>query len=163
FALLAGGLISTGLVTTLWQSSKLVAYYPNLNPILPALETETARARNVLVDDSAVRYYLYPRLSTDRVTDPFFFQYKGDEVLAARVVSSQSEVYDFAAGAQDWGGHPDDGELEPGLQVAVSHDRTFNDQATLQFTANERASLVGLRRSGPVAYVRAQLYVAPAD
>lgn len=31
----------------------------------------------VLVDDSAVRYYLYPRISTDSVTDPFAITYRG--------------------------------------------------------------------------------------
>ncbi len=57
------------------ESSRLVTFYPNLNPSLPAIGMYTAQARTVLTDDSAVRYYLYPHLAAEQVTDPFFIDY----------------------------------------------------------------------------------------
>ncbi len=73
-AILTVGLLAA---PALAESTRLVTFYPNLNPSLPAIGMYTAQARTVLTDDSAVRYYLYPHLAADQVTDPFFIDYKG--------------------------------------------------------------------------------------
>jgi hypothetical protein len=70
-----------GLILTLEEASRLVTFYPNLNPSLPEIRRQTATASTVLTDDSALRYYLYPRLDTGRVTDSFFIDYRGQHGL----------------------------------------------------------------------------------
>lgn len=75
-AILAVGVVAA---PALAESSRLVTFYPNLNPSLTAINTYTTQARTVLTDDSAVRYYLYPRIASEQVTDPFFIDYKGQQ------------------------------------------------------------------------------------
>ncbi len=75
--LLAILMVSVVVAPALAESSRLVTFYPNLNPSLAAITHYTAQAHTVLTDDSAVRYYLYPHLAADQVTDPFFIDYKG--------------------------------------------------------------------------------------
>ena len=76
-ALAAVAILVVGVPRALEESSRLVTFYPDLNPSLAAIQTHTAQARTVLTDDSTVRYYLYPRLPTERVTDPYFVDYRG--------------------------------------------------------------------------------------
>ncbi len=85
-------LILTGL--SIGVSNELVTFYPNLNPSLDAIQKNTAQAHNVLVDDSVVRYYLYPRIPTDRVTDPFFINYNGLHGKEAYQAAITDRYYD---------------------------------------------------------------------
>ena len=76
-ALTTGGLFLVVTAAGLVQSSRLVTFYPNLTPSLEALALHADQATTVLADDSAIRYYLYPKIPTERVTDPFFVDYQG--------------------------------------------------------------------------------------
>jgi len=225
-ALIIGVVMSLAVAYALRESRRLVTFYPNLNPALSAIRARTAQAHAVLTDDSAVRYYLYPRLSTDNVTDPFSIAYQGevgiagyrnaiidryfdvivldggitaegrqirgelgeliqryyDQVYAtsghdgavieiyqvhaegqARDLSTAggSTIYRFDTGIQGWGGHPQDGEQQPGLQVAISQSRTAEGWPSLQFTVTDQVSLIGVRKTGSVREVRARIYVTP--
>jgi hypothetical protein len=68
---------------TLAAANYLTAFYPNLNPSLPAIEPAIANSALVLTDDTALRYYLYPAMSTDRIVGPFFFTYQSQDGLDA--------------------------------------------------------------------------------
>ncbi len=72
-------------------------------------------------------------------------------------------MYRFDVDPQGWGGHPEGTELQPGLQVVVDRERAWRGQPSLRFSVDERAALVGVKRTGPVTKVRAQIYVVPAD
>jgi hypothetical protein len=181
----------------------------------------------VLVDDSAVRYYLYPRIPTEQVTDPFSVTYRGQQGIDAyrlaiadryydaiildggigplgkrirhelggeiaqyyqRVYNAEapnrakveiyrqrepgasasdpadgSQVFDFDNGTQGWGGRPDRGELRPGLQVDIQREPAWNGNASLAFTPTADVTMLGVKRTGPVSRVRAQIYVVPDE
>ncbi len=240
-----------GLLLTLDQAGRLVTFYPNLHPSLGAISEHTAAASTVLADDSALRYYLYPRLDVDRVTDPFFIDYRGEQgtpgysaaisdrafdvivldggigpigrqireelgwlveryyepvyttpdrtgaviaiyrprrgeivryvgagdyIVTSRDVYRRWDgevapatiaglgggaVYSFGDGPRGWGGQPEHEELQPGLQVSRSLEQTWNGQPTLQFVTSEDVTTVGVRGTGPVSLVRAQVFVDP--
>ncbi len=59
------------------RSQPLAAFYPDLTPAVGTIRATATGARTVLTDDSAVRYYLYAQLPTERVTDPFSIEYGG--------------------------------------------------------------------------------------
>ena len=69
--------MAAALTASLDRSSRILGFYPDLTDSLDAIQAQASDARTVLVDDSAVRYYLYPRISTDSVTDPFAITYRG--------------------------------------------------------------------------------------
>ncbi len=68
---------------TLAAADELTAFYPNLDPSLAAIEPAIAGSALVLTDDTALRYYLYPAMSTDRIVGPFFFTYQSQDGLDA--------------------------------------------------------------------------------
>jgi hypothetical protein len=68
---------------SLTAADKLIDFYPNLNPSLDAIQPAVADSALVLTDDTALRYYLYPAMSTDRVFGPFFFDYQAQQGLDA--------------------------------------------------------------------------------
>jgi 4-amino-4-deoxy-L-arabinose transferase-like glycosyltransferase len=82
-ALAAGVVLLFGLSLnlTLSQAYLLVNFYPNLSAALPAIQQNVAGAKTVLTDDVALRYYLYPQLPTEQVTDPFYIDYRGKSGL----------------------------------------------------------------------------------
>lgn len=189
-SLLVGTIVAGALSASLDRSSGVLAIYPDLTDAVGAIQEQTADVRTVLVDDSAVRYYLYPRIPTDRVTDPFEVTYRGQqgidgyrlaigdryydaiildggigplgkrirqdlggdiaqnyalvyaaeapntrtpieiyrprEAVAEAPAESEPQAYDFGAGVHDWGGQPDTGKLQPGLDVAISPERDWN-------------------------------------
>jgi hypothetical protein len=65
------------------QGNKVINFYPNLNSSIAAIESSVAGSALVLTDDTALRYYLYPRMATDRVIGPFFFTYRSLDGLEA--------------------------------------------------------------------------------
>jgi len=228
-ALVTGAVIAGGLAMSLDRSSRALAFYPDLSQSLDAIRAQSAEVRTVLTDDSAVRYYLYPGIPPDRVTDPFAVIYRGQrgidgyrlaitdryydaivldggigplgrrirqelggdigryyervhaleapnravveiyrpresvEESSTSAASEGAVVYDFDAGLQDWGGHPDVGELQPGLNVALSHERSWNGNASLEFTLSDGVSLVGVKHTGRVSRVQAHVYVVPDE
>jgi hypothetical protein len=68
----------------------------------------------------------------------------------------------FDDGIQGWGAHPDNAELRPGLQVAISSERTWNGHPSLQFTPTGRLSLAGMTVKGPVSEVQMDVYITPS-
>lgn len=75
-------LLALGLSYSLEKSDQLVTFYPNLNPAMQAIQANSVNAKTVLTDDDALRLYLYPRISTDNVVDPFYINYQGLQGLA---------------------------------------------------------------------------------
>ena len=61
----------------------MIDFYPNLNPSIEAIDANIAGSALVLTDDTALRYYLYPHIPTDRVFGPFFFTYRSQDGLEA--------------------------------------------------------------------------------
>lgn len=83
-ALLAGGLAAIySWSPTIQQADRLIDFYPNLNPSIEAIDANIADSALVLTDDTALRYYLYPQIPTDRVFGPFFFTYRSQDGLEA--------------------------------------------------------------------------------
>ncbi len=82
------------LFLSLNASQKLVNFYPNLNPSLAAIQEHTAQAKTVLTNDGALRFYLYPRIITDRVTDPFYFKYQDKEGIPAYKAAVADRYFD---------------------------------------------------------------------
>jgi hypothetical protein len=75
-------------VTAIWtwspairEADRMISFYPNLNSSLEAIDTQVAGAALVLTDDTALRYYLYPRIAADHVVGPFAFAYRGQDGL----------------------------------------------------------------------------------
>lgn len=220
-SLLAVAILAAALPLSLAQANLLVTFYPDLTPALPTLQAQTAQARTVLTDDTAVRYYLYPRIPTEQIIDPFYFEYHGLENKAAyrqalterffdvvvldgsigpigkalrqniddvlrqnyepvysqpnrhgtqveifrprqcQVTPAQngSKVYSFGTSQQNWGGRLETGNLQPGLQVALSSARACGNQTSLQFNLTPTAQTVGVGHEGPVSQVKAQIYL----
>jgi hypothetical protein len=82
---LAGSGLALGLAWSpaITQADRLINFYPNLNPAIDAVQADVAGSALVLTDDTALRYYLYPGMGTDRVVGPFFFTYHGQTGLEA--------------------------------------------------------------------------------
>lgn len=93
-ALSTGVALPLLLVLTLVRSNENVTFYPNLNPSLGAIMEATNGARRVLADDSILRYYLHTSLPYQRVTDPFFITYKGQEDLAGYRLAITDRYFD---------------------------------------------------------------------
>jgi 4-amino-4-deoxy-L-arabinose transferase-like glycosyltransferase len=72
-----GALLALPLANAETAAQSLVGFYPNLNPSQRAIRTYVSGAERLLVDDSAVRYYVRDEVPYDRVTDPFFIDYRG--------------------------------------------------------------------------------------
>jgi hypothetical protein len=64
-------------------TNAVVHFYPNLNPSIASINGLIAGSALVLTDDTALRYYLYPDMDTDRVVGPFFFTYRSQDGLEA--------------------------------------------------------------------------------
>lgn len=65
------------------QTDKIVNFYPNLNTAMAVIDAQTQGAALVLTDDTALRYYLFPRMSPDHVVGPFFFTYRAQDGVDA--------------------------------------------------------------------------------
>ena len=65
------------------QADQMIAFYPNLNPSISAIQKAIAGSALVLTDDSALRYYLLPTMDADRVVGPFFFTYQSQDGIEA--------------------------------------------------------------------------------
>jgi hypothetical protein len=81
-ARVVSALAAVGFGVVLWSpalaaADRLVDFYPNLNPSLVPIRQAVAGSAVLLTDDTALRYYLYPGMSTDRVFGPFNFDYQG--------------------------------------------------------------------------------------
>lgn len=96
--LAAGLILPLPLGAALVESDYITTGYPNLNPALDTIRAETAGASNILTDDSIIRYYLYRENSDERiaqrVTDPFWVDYKGQRGLAGYRRAIMDRYYD---------------------------------------------------------------------
>jgi hypothetical protein len=63
------------------EADSVINFYPNLTSSLDAIDDHVAGSALVLTDDTALRYYLYPRMAADHVVGPFFFGYRGQDGL----------------------------------------------------------------------------------
>jgi hypothetical protein len=79
---------------TLAAANQLTAFYPNLNPSLSAIEPAVANSALVLTDDTALRYYLYPAMATDRIIGPFYFTYQSQTGLDAFRLAIADRYFD---------------------------------------------------------------------
>jgi hypothetical protein len=211
------------------QADRLINFYPNLNPSLGAIQQDLNGSALVLTDDTALRYYLYPTMPTDRVIGPFFFTYQsqdglegyrraiadryfdtivldggvtpqgnairdqlGQEIQDAyqQVYSGTTagftvevykpdrpqnsappdgsdqtwpEAYTFDAGTDGWGVHPDTTDWQPGQQIAMATTPAWNGHPSLEFAPTADGSTLSLRHSGPVAQMRARVYLVSSD
>ncbi len=92
--LAVGASVPLALVTALTWSNRLVTFYPDLNPSLAAIRHYTAGAERVLTDDSALRYHLYEQMPYQRVTDPFYLVYGGEQGLPAYRLAVADRLFD---------------------------------------------------------------------
>jgi hypothetical protein len=107
------------LSASLTQADLLINFYPNLNPALPAIERNVVGAQKVLTDDLALRYYLYPYIPTEAVTDPFFINYQGKTGLEAYKTSVKDRYFDVIV--LDGGIGPVARQVNAALQPLVQH------------------------------------------
>lgn len=229
-AIAAAGLFVVALCLSysLEKSDDLVTFYPNLNPAMSAIQADSANAKTVLTDDDALRLYLYPRISTDNVVDPFYINYdglQGTDAYKAAITnryfdmivldggigprgsqlhqqygnlieqyyqpiynhiennqtisiykprsgeinteddadSSNATTYKFIGEIQNWGGQPENGNLQTGLQVSVSQAVTYNNHSTLQFNLTPQILTVGIKQPMTVSKVTAWVYIKPTS
>ncbi len=223
-ALIAG----VGMFLSLQAADTLVTFYPNVTDSVGAIKANTAAAKNVLVDDTAIRFYLYPHIQPQQVNDPFTLDYKGlhdipaytqaitdryydtiildggigpvgsrirnqlgdlidhyyDITYSAQAGSEAvleiyrprtgqiapmptaaqdtngAKTYNFTGSVHSWGSHPDNGNLQPGFQVSISHDQLWQNQTTLQFKPTDSDAFVGVKRTAAVSQIKVQIYVA---
>ena len=73
---LAGSLIVLGLLWSAGAATKLVGHWPSVAQAGTQIETAASTAKTALVDDSGLLYYMYRKLDTDKITTPFFNNYK---------------------------------------------------------------------------------------
>jgi hypothetical protein len=85
---------SASLLMSLSQANLLVNFYPNLSIALPTIKQNVTGVHKVLTDDLALRYYLYPDISTDQVTDPFYVEYYGKTGMDGYRASIADRHYD---------------------------------------------------------------------
>jgi hypothetical protein len=64
-------------------ANDLIGFYPNLNPSMATIQQTLANSAVVLTDDTALRYYEYPAMGTDRLIGPFSFAYQSQTDLEA--------------------------------------------------------------------------------
>jgi hypothetical protein len=58
-------------------ANHVTAFYPNFNSSLSAIWRHTSDSAVLLMDDTALRYYLYGKLPIDSMIGPFQFTYRG--------------------------------------------------------------------------------------
>jgi hypothetical protein len=75
-------------------ADRLIDFYPNLNPSVEAIQPAVNNAALVLTDDTALRYYLYPAMSSDRIVGPFFFTYQSQNGLDAYRAAIADRFFD---------------------------------------------------------------------
>ena len=78
-------------------------------------------------------------------------------------VPTGASVYRFDSDLGGWGGQAENAELQPGLQSVRATDQTWNGRPSLQFTPTDHVTLLGVRRTGSVSKVTAQVYILPTD
>ncbi len=89
---LAGLLVVLGVFWGMGNGIKLVNHWPSVNPALAEIRQASRGASTVLVDDSAMLYYLYNRIPTDNVTTPFFINYKGESGRADAAIGAYRQA-----------------------------------------------------------------------
>jgi len=118
------------------NAQQLVGYYPNLGPSLAAVNTYTQNAPEVLMDDTALRYYLYGSKPMDAMVGPFSFDYQGLQGAEAyrRAVNDRW----FGAIVLDGGVSPQatamDQQIAPDL--AQNYTRVFTGDAGNGYTVS---------------------------
>lgn len=133
------------LVLSLNVSQRLVNFYPNLNPSLSAIRENTSNARTVLTNDGALRLYLYPRISTDHVTDPFFFQYRDQEGMAAYKAAVSDRYFDTVV--MDDGSGPQGQQLREDLGSLLN---TYYHEVYVNEAGNGSLLKIYAPRSGQI-------------
>jgi len=109
-------------------------------------------------------YYDRVYATTDRQGIPI-------EIYRARVlvnmpdtqVPNGASVYRFDSDLGGWGGQPENGELQPGLQSASMIEQAWNGRPSLRFMPTDQVTLLGVRRTGLVSKVTAQVFIVPTD
>lgn len=92
-ATLVVGLVVLGVFWSQTQAQNLLSHWPSLTPALAQIQTASKEASTVLVDDSALVYYLYGRVPAEKITTPFFNNYKGLRGAAAYQQAVKDQQY----------------------------------------------------------------------
>lgn len=58
------------------QNIRSFLFWPNVDPVLAYFDGRLGNGDRVLVDDTVFRYYFFPPLHQDRITDPMYFHYR---------------------------------------------------------------------------------------
>lgn len=78
-----------------WHIERLV-FWPDLEPVLVFFDGRLRSHDRILVDDSALRYYLAPPLRTQhQIVDPYYFSYNGAQGGSAYRAAVRDGVFDF--------------------------------------------------------------------
>lgn len=114
------------LARSMQHADRLVTFYPDLNPALPAIRAETEGARTLLTDDTTLRYYLASQLRYGRITDPFYIDYEGHQGIEAYRLAIKDRLYD--AIVLDGGIGPVAGQIrsELGEEIARSYELVYS-------------------------------------
>jgi len=108
-------------------------FYPNLQPSLDAIEKYTAGSAELLMDDTALRYYLYGKMPLDGQIGPFMFSYGGGEGIPAYRSAIRDHWFDTIV--LDGGVTPQGAAMraELGQDIADNYDRVFSAPAGTGF------------------------------
>jgi hypothetical protein len=116
------------------QADRLIDFYPNLEPSLDSVEANIAGSALVLTDDTALRYYLYPGMGTDRVVGPFFFSYHAQDGIEAYRQAIADRFFD--AIVLDGGVSPQGNAIRDqlGQTIQAAYERVYSEPDSGGFT-----------------------------
>jgi hypothetical protein len=103
-------------------ANEAAAFYPNLHPSLDAIATHTAGAATVLMDDTAVRYYLYRKVPMDGLIGPFAFSYYGQPGIDGYRTAISDHYFDVIV--LDGGVTPQGAAIQANLQREIEENYT---------------------------------------
>jgi len=121
------------------QARQMVTFYSNLNPAVGAIRANTVTANRLFIDDTAMNYYLYPRIADTRVTGPFWLDYRGQQGVAAYRRAITDRYFDMLV--LDGGVSPITQEVRAGIDelIPLYYERIYPTTANADITAIYRA------------------------
>jgi hypothetical protein len=126
----AGAVLTLPLAHAETLAQSLVDFYPNLDPSQDAIRNFANGAQRLLVDDSAVRYYVRDEVPYNRVTDPFFITYRGKEGVDAYRQAIDDRFFDTIV--LDGGIGPQGQMIRQQLEGEIlgNYDRVYSNTAS---------------------------------
>lgn len=126
-AVIAVVLVALGVFVGHSDAVKLTSHWPNVSASQPQIEASVKGVKHVLVDDSALVYYMYGKVPTDRITTPFYNDYKGLSGTSAAKQAVRDQYYDLIIldGGAVAQGKQLNAEIVPVLNANSAYLRTY--------------------------------------